>query len=236
MSTFTLSMALLMGLTGSLHCAGMCGPIVWVMPFGMMNGFKKWLGIALYHIARISVYASMAIVLHSFKNLFQPQWQQYISIALGIVLLVIGFVSFIPNTKLKVSLPWAGFVKNQLGRFIGNPSLFSLTMAGLLNGLLPCGLEYMALSSTVTAPTPVEAATLMYAFGLGTVPMMVGITMLKNKASFLRFNHVRKLVPVMMFAFGALFVMRGMNLGIPYLSPKVSVEHNEVKASCCHKK
>lgn len=236
MSSFTLSMALLMGLTGSLHCAGMCGPIVWVMPFGMMNGFKKWLGIALYHIARISVYAGMALVLHSFKNLFQPQWQQYISIALGLILLITGFISFIPNNRIKVSLPWAGFVKNQLGRFIGNPSLFSLTMAGLLNGLLPCGLEYMALSSTVTAPAPAEAAVLMYAFGLGTIPMMVGITILKNKAGFLRFNHVRKLVPVMMFVFGALFVVRGMNLGIPYLSPKVAVEQNEIKASCCHKK
>ncbi|OSZ82408.1 hypothetical protein CAP35_03810 [Chitinophagaceae bacterium IBVUCB1] len=235
MSTLTLSMALLMGLTGSLHCAGMCGPIVWVMPFGMMSGFKKWLGIALYHIARVSVYAGMAIVLHSFRHLFQPQWQQYVSIALGVILLLVGFVSFIPSNSIKLSLPWAGFVKKQLGRFIGNPSLFSLTMAGLLNGLLPCGLEYMALSSTVTAPSATQAAILMYAFGAGTVPMMVGITLLKNKAGFLRFGHVRKLVPAMMFVFGALFVMRGMNLGIPYLSPKVTVEHNEVKASCCHK-
>lgn len=235
MSSFTLSMALLMGLTGSLHCAGMCGPIVWVMPFGMMSGFKKWLGITLYHIARISVYAAMAVVLHSFRHLFQPQWQQNISIALGVVLLVIGFISFIPNHSIKISLPWAGFVKIQLGRFIGNPSLFSLTMAGLLNGLLPCGLEYMALSSTVTAPTTTQAVVLMYAFGLGTVPMMVGITILKNRTGYLRFNHIRKLVPVMMFVFGALFVVRGMNLGIPYLSPKVTVEQNEVKASCCHK-
>jgi len=235
MNTFTLTMAFLMGLTGSLHCAGMCGPIIWVMPFGMMSGAKKWIGIGMYHIARISVYALMALVLHSFKNLFQPQWQQYISIALGIALLMVGFISFIPNHKWQVSLPWAGFVKKNLGHFIGNPTLFSLTMAGLLNGLLPCGLEYMALSSTVTAPTAAHAALLMYVFGAGTMPMLIGITIFRHKASFLRFNHVKKLVPVMMFAFGALFVLRGMNLGIPYLSPKVTVEHQQVKASCCHK-
>lgn len=235
MSSFTLSMALLMGLTGSLHCAGMCGPIIFVMPFGMMSGFKKWLGIGLYHFARISVYAGMALVLHSFKSMFQPQWQQYISIALGVILLTIGLISFVPNSKISINLPWAGFVKKQLGHFIGNPTLFSLTMAGLLNGLLPCGLEYMALSSTISAPTAAQSVLLMYTFGIGTVPMMVAITILKNKASFLRMQHVKKLVPVMMFVFGGLFVVRGMNLGIPYLSPKVAIEHNEIKASCCHK-
>jgi sulfite exporter TauE/SafE len=228
-------MALIMGLTGSLHCAGMCGPIIWVMPFGMMNGFKKWLGITLYHLARISVYALMAVVLHSFKGLFQPQWQQYISIAMGIMLLSVGFLSFIPNHRLSISLPWAGFVKKQLGHFIGNPNLFSLFMAGLLNGLLPCGLEYMALSSTVVAPSATQAMVLMYVFGLGTIPMMVAITILKHQSSILKMPNIKKLVPVTLLFFGSILVVRGMNLGIPYLSPKVSVEHSIVKASCCHK-
>jgi uncharacterized protein len=235
MSTFTLTMAFLMGLTGSLHCAGMCGPIIWVMPFGTMSGAKKWLGIGLYHLARISVYAVMALVLYSFKSMFQPQWQQYISIALGAVLLITGFISFIPQQKLQVTLPWAGFVKKHLGSFIGNPGLFSLTMAGLLNGLLPCGLEYMALSATVTAPTAAHAAILMYVFGAGTMPMLIGITIFRHKASFLQLGQVKKMVPIMMFAFGTLFVLRGMNLGIPYLSPKVTMEKQQVKASCCHK-
>ncbi len=235
MSSFTLTMAFLMGLTGSLHCAGMCGPIIWVMPFGSFQGAKKWTGIALYHVARISVYALMAIVLYSFKSLFHPQWQQYISIGLGVSLLLVGLVSFIPSQQLQLSLPWAGLVKRNLGRFVGNPGLFSITMAGLLNGLLPCGLEYMALSSTVTAPSAAHAAILMYIFGAGTMPMLIGITMFRHKASFLRIHQVKKLVPVMMFAFGALFVLRGMNLGIPYLSPKVTMEHQQVKASCCHK-
>ena len=235
MNSFTITMAFLMGLTGSLHCAGMCGPIIWVMPFGMMNGAKKWVGIALYHLARISVYALMAWVLYSFKSLFQPQWQQYISIALGALLLIVGFISFIPNHKLQVPLPWAGFVKQHLGRFIGNPGLFSLAMAGLLNGMLPCGLEYMALSSTVTAPTAAQAALLMYVFGAGTMPMLIGITIFRHKVSFRGIGNVKKMVPVMMLAFGLLFVLRGMNLGIPYLSPQVTVEQQQVKASCCHK-
>jgi len=110
----------------------------------------------------------------------------------------------------------------------------TITAAGLLNGLLPCGLVYMALSASLAVPSSAQAVGLMYIFGLGTVPMMAAITLLKSRMAFLRTNHVRKLVPVIVFAFGCLFVLRGMNLGIPYLSPKVVVAQHEIR-SCCHK-
>ena len=79
MDTLTYSMALVMGFTGSLHCAGMCGPIVWVMPFQQFAGPRKMLALALYHLGRISVYAALALVLFSFRGLFRPAVQQYIS-------------------------------------------------------------------------------------------------------------------------------------------------------------
>lgn len=235
MNAFTLTMALLMGLTGSLHCAGMCGPIILVMPFQRLSGLQKWLGITLYHFGRVSVYALLGLVLHSFKSVFQPQWQQYISIGLGALLLLIGILSFFPGSRFSVKLPWTGFIQKQLGRFMANPGILSLFGTGMLNGLLPCGLVYMALSATVTADTGWQAMKLMYAFGLGTVPMLTAITVLKDRTKLLQLAHFRKLVPVVMLFFGSLFVLRGLNLGIPYLSPKVTVEHNEVKASCCHK-
>lgn len=235
MTSFTVSMALLMGLTGSLHCAGMCGPIIWVMPFQMISGFRKWLSIGLYHFGRISVYALLGLVLHSFKSVFQPQWQQYISIGLGVLLLIVGIISFIPNRKTSIRLPWTEFIKKQLGRFIGNPKPHTLLLSGMLNGLLPCGLVYMALSMTVAAESAVDVVWLMYAFGLGTVPALVALTVLKNKVSFLRTNHIRKMVPALMFLFGCIFILRGMNLGIPYISPEITMEHTQVKASCCHK-
>ena len=235
MGSVTITMALLMGLTGSLHCAGMCGPIIWIMPFHMVNGFKRWLSIGLYHFGRISVYALMGSVLHSFKAFFNPQWQQYISIGLGALFLLIGIVSFIPNKISAIKLPWTEFVKKQLGRFIGSPRPASLFFSGMLNGLLPCGLVYMALSMSMTANSLPQAIGLMYAFGLGTIPALVALTVLKSRATFLRTNHIRKMVPVVMFAFGCIFILRGMNLGIPYLSPSVAVEHATIKSSCCHK-
>lgn len=227
-------MALLMGFTGSLHCAGMCGPIMLVLPFQAYSGVKKALAIGLYHAGRISVYALLAVVLHSFRGLFNPHVQQYISIAMGVLLLLIGIFSFLPNQILRFNLPWAGFVKKQIGNVIGKPGLGSITASGVLNGLLPCGLVYMALSATIATNTSLQAAGLMYAFGLGTVPMLVSITVLKSRISFLRGGHMKKLVPVVMFVFGCLFVLRGMNLGVPYLSPKVEVEKHEIR-SCCSK-
>ncbi|RYD58300.1 MAG: sulfite exporter TauE/SafE family protein [Sphingobacteriales bacterium] len=234
METFSIALALMMGLAGSLHCAGMCGPIIWVMPFQVLRGYNKWFGIALYHFARISMYALMGLMLHSFSAMFHPQWQQYVSIALGIVLLVIGVISFIPG-KRSFELPWAGFVKSRLGRFIGSPSLSSLFISGMLNGLLPCGLVYMALSAAATAATPLQSILLMYTFGAGTLPVLIALTALKSKASFLRIQQVKKLVPAVMLVFGCIFVLRGMNLGIPYLSPEVQIEQQVVKSSCCHK-
>ena len=234
MNGITFAMAFAMGLTGSLHCAGMCGPIMWVMPFSFMTGIRKWAGILLYHLGRISVYALLAVILHSFRVLFHPQIQQYISIALGSVLLIAGLLSFIPSSKFRVVLPWTNFVKSQLGKFMARPSIGVLLLTGMLNGLLPCGLVYMALAASITGADTQHAAMLMYAFGLGTMPMLIGLTVLKSKLSFLHYQ-AKKWVPVVVFVFGSLFVLRGLNLGIPYLSPKLEITQQEVKASCCHK-
>ena len=235
MNTSTLIMALLMGFTGSLHCAGMCGPIVWIMPFQLFSGIRKALAIALYHAGRISVYALLAIVLHSFRDLFDPKLQQYISIVLGSILLLGGIASFFSG-RMQVKLPWGEFVKKQLGNVIGKPGLGAITAAGILNGMLPCGLVYMALSASMTQPTATQAAGLIYIFGIGTLPMLVSITLLKNKVQFLRGGHLKKLVPIVVFSFGCLFVLRGMNLGIPYLSPKVAISQHGLHSCCCHKK
>jgi len=236
MNALTYTMALLMGFTGSLHCAGMCGPIVWIMPFQAFKGAKKIVALGLYHASRISVYAFFALVLHSFRNLFDPKVQQYISIALGGSLLVIGLLSFVPNHIAKLKLPWAEYVKKKLGYMIGRAGLSTLAFAGMLNGLLPCGLVYMALSASLAATSASQAIAMMYVFGIGTLPMLIGITLLKTRLSFLRTDHIRKLVPVVVFSFGCLLILRGMNLGIPYLSPKVVVAQHEIQSCCCHKK
>lgn len=226
------AMAFVMGLTGSLHCAGMCGPIMWIMPFRALNGARKITAILMYHLSRVSMYALLAFVLHSVKWLFAPGIQQGISIGMGILLLLGGLAAFMPG-RWTVKMPWTGWVTRQLSKVSGNPSLGALMAAGALNGLLPCGLVYMALSASVSIASQGEAMLMMFAFGLGTIPMLVGITLLGQRLSLATLT--KRAAPVLVFFFGCLFILRGMNLGIPYLSPKVVVTEQGPQSSCCHK-
>lgn len=237
MNATLLLTALVMGVAGSLHCAGMCGPIVWVMPFQQFRGAMRGVGIALYHFGRISAYALLGVMLHMFKALFHPQWQQYFSVGAGIALLLFGILYFLPRNGLRMHLPWAGAVQYGLRKVMARPQPAWLIAAGALNGLLPCGMVYMALAAAVSVQATWQAAVMMYAFGIGTVPMMVAITLLRSRAP-LRAVSLRKWTPVIMLFFGCLFVLRGANLGIPYLSPKVELHSTDApapKMSCCHK-
>ena len=232
MQTLTWIMALSMGLAGSLHCAGMCGPIMWVMPFQSLHGIRKWGMILLYHLGRVSVYASMGVILFSFRSAFTPQIQQYISITAGLLLLILGLLSFLPNRGF--SPPWTNWVSRQLRKFLTNPHPIFMLTAGVLNGLLPCGLVYMALAMATTAGSAAEAAGMMYLFGIGTMPILFLITIMKQKLIPTRIQNFRKYLPVVMFCMGALFMIRGMNLGIPYLSPAIDTQTKTI-SGCCHK-
>ncbi len=228
--------ALLMGLAGSLHCAGMCGAIMLILPFQRFEGVKKIVAVGLYHSARITAYGCMAVVLFSFRGAFNPVVQQYVSVILGCLLLLAGLLSFMPLTRGRFRLPWSGFVQKQLSLFVSKPTLTSITVSGFLNGLLPCGLVYMVLSATLALQSAGQAALFTAFFGLGTIPVLVGITLLRHRLPFLQGRHIKKITPVVVFSMGALLLVRGMNLGIPYLSPKVSIANEKIVHSCCEKK
>ena len=234
--TSALLIAFLMGVTGSLHCAGMCGAIMWAMPFYAFKGARKLVAFGMYHFMRISAYAGMGLILYSFRELFHPGIQQAVSVILGIILLLAGILSFLPGRFTSgVSLPWSGFVQKQLALFVGNPNLGKIAISGFLNGMLPCGLVYMALTGSLSSGSPAQVVAFIFAFGAGTLPMLASIVFLRSRLS-LRSATVRKLVPVTIFCFGLLFVIRGLNLGIPYLSPSVEASNGKIVHSCCHKK
>jgi len=113
-------------------------------------------------------------------------------------------------------------------------SMAMLTLAGALNGLLPCGLVYMALSMSITAQNSAQMAFLLLSFGVGTMPMMMGLALLKNKIQWVKQQRLQRLIPILVVIYGTLFILRGANLGIPYLSPKVVIEQSvkkEIKIS-----
>jgi hypothetical protein len=130
-----------------------------------------------------------------------------------------------------------GFVHGAFGKLIKRKSTLSLFMLGMINGLLPCGAVYFALLGSLVYGGLFEGALFMAIFGLGTLPAMATITYFANSISLSLREKFRKASPVILILFGGLFIVRGMNLNIPLISPKVEItETGETEVSCCSKK
>lgn len=208
-----------MGLLGSLHCAGMCAPIALSLPYPEQQGWKRLKSILLYNSGRLITYSLLGLLFGLLgKGLFLAGWQRGISILMGTGLLLASFSlinperSLMTNKYLSQAYLW---LKQQLGRRLSNTSSTSIFTVGLLNGLLPCGLVYLAIVGALTAEHSWQGMFYMASFGLGTFPLMIAVVWsgmwLKPN---LRMIFTR-LYPVFLFALGALLIWRGLLLQIP---------------------
>ena len=110
----------------------------------------------------------------------------------------------------------------------------TLLLFGLLNGLLPCGLVYAALAGAAATGGPLGGALFMAAFGLGTIPAMLAVSLAGRLITAPWRARFQRAVPVAMAVLAVLFIVRGLSLGIPYLSPDLSPEAVAGGRSCCH--
>ena len=229
--------ALLAGLAGSAHCVGMCGPLVLAMPIGG----KGVSSLLLYHGSRILAYALIGATFGLFgAGLALAGFQQSVSIVAGVFMLLFFIGLIIPRLKTRIKIP--GFtafeqrIINITGKVLksANTPLKTATL-GFVNGILPCGLVYMALAGALAQQNVLNGALFMALFGLGTFPAMALVSILKTRIN-LRNNVVwRYASPVTVLLLGVIFVVRGMNLGVPYLSPKISEQDGPAKMECCSK-
>ena len=223
--------AFLLGLVGSLHCAGMCGPLALALPATGNSTPAYLLGRVAYNAGRIITYCLLGIVFGlAGWTLLLAGLQRWVSIALGVALLLGLFAS----RRLALARPVTSVVnqlKASMSVLLRRRSLAGLAVLGLLNGLLPCGLVYVACAGAAATGGILAGAQYMAAFGVGTVPMMLAISLSGNMVpTSLRLKLV-KTIPVCVFLLASLLILRGMSLGIPYLSPDMSAGG----ASCCHK-
>jgi uncharacterized protein len=223
--------AFLLGLVGSLHCAGMCGPLALALPAAGNTTPAYVLGRVAYNAGRIITYCLLGIVFGlAGRTFLMAGLQRWTSIALGVALLLGLFAS----RKVALSRPVTSLVnqlKSRMSVLLRRRSFVALAVLGLLNGLLPCGLVYVACAGAAATGSVLAGARYMTAFGAGTVPMMLAISLSgKLVPTSLRLKLV-KAIPVCVFLLATLLILRGMSLGIPYLSPDLSA----TGASCCHK-
>ncbi len=227
--------ALFIGLLGSLHCAGMCGPIALALPVKQTGWSTRLACSMLYNSGRILTYSAMGLLLGLLgMGLFLWGIQRWVSIVLGSLMILWVILSvFLSRQLMQTSL--LGLVsgyKKIFGSFFSRRTYSSVFIIGLLNGLLPCGLVYLALAGAVVSSGPFEGAFYMFFFGLGTMPVLLAVTLAGNVIGLKFRNLVKKLIPYLILIIGILFILRGLNLGIPYISPKMDTK-TEVPA-CCH--
>jgi uncharacterized protein len=221
--------AFLLGLAGSLHCAGMCGPLALALP-NTGNGASGFvLGRAAYNVGRIVTYCALGVVFGLLgKTLWLAGIQRWVSIGLGVVLLAGLFTA----RRAELSKPvtaLVGGLKMRMSALLRRRSLTGLGTLGLLNGLLPCGLVYVACAGATMTGSSVAGAQYMAAFGAGTLPMMMAIGLSGKLVPVSLRLKLRRVIPVSVFALALLLILRGLALGIPYLSPDLAGG-----GSCCH--
>ena len=231
--------ALTLGFLGSFHCVGMCGPIALALPVDHSHPAKRILGTLSYNLGRILTYGAMGALFGLLgKGFVMAGYQQWLSLGLGVAILVdvLWPKSFSTSTPLLQPLyKVVAIIKQTLGGLFIKKSMESLLFIGLLNGLLPCGLVYMGVAGAIATGSPMQGALFMMAFGLGTAPAMLGVTLLSGSITLQWRNNIRKAVPVVVSTMAILLILRGLSLGIPYISPEMS-KTDCSKHTCCHKK
>lgn len=216
--------ALLIGLTGSLHCAGMCSPIALMIPISMERKVSSFLSLMLYNLGRTTTYVLLGLVVGFLaKGLDLTGIQNYFSIFMGAFLVVVflfsinveGWLGTLPfyrkvNQLISKGMKWA-YQSSEKGHQ-KNPFL-SAYMIGLANGLLPCGLVYLAIAGALTTAGPIEGMIFMAFFGLGTFPMMTLIPIFVKQAGRKFRFQARKYIPYLLLIMAAMFIYRGMEMG-----------------------
>jgi sulfite exporter TauE/SafE len=226
--------ALILGLAGSLHCAGMCGPLALALPMTGNTTAAFVLGRAAYNLGRITTYVLLGALFGLIGVTFAlAGLQRWVSLAAGVVILA----TFLTSSRIALNTPVTNAVtwlKSQLAKMLQRRTLGSLLLLGLLNGALPCGLVYVACAGAVATGRFLSGIEYMLVFGLGTIPMMLGIGLAGKKLQVAVRLRFQKVIPVCRVALAALLILRGLSLGIPYLSPDLSHDSNHGPCRACH--
>ncbi len=216
--------ALMIGLIGSLHCIGMCGPIAITLPLGHKSRWRRTFGILTYNAGRIFTYGILGALFGLLgQGIEMVGLQQWASILIGVIMILSVIFPALFRGKIKFERFLFGFTGKQISIFrklFAISTLQSLFLIGLLNGLLPCGLVYVAVAGALDTNNIFNGIVFMLIFGFGTLPVMLTIPLIGNIIGTGIRKRFKYLLLTIVVILGVLFILRGLALGIPYLSPQ----------------
>lgn len=228
--------AFFFGLISSLHCIGMCGPIAMMLPVERNNPSKKVTQIMTYHLGRLTAYGTIGFIFGMVgKGFFMAGIQQKLSIVLGVIMIIAIVIPEKEFAKYNFSKPVFRVItaiKTKLGSQFKNKSYQSLFTIGLLNGFLPCGMVYVALFGAIAMQSASFGVLYMVLFGLGTIPLMSSVVYIHSFLTLSVRNKIQKVIPYVGILIGLLFILRGLGLGIPYVSPSNMSLFVQANANC----
>ena len=213
--------AFITGFFGSLHCAGMCGPLA--LSFNLQGKGNAVVNGAVYNFSRIVAYFLLGTIFGAVGLSFSyAGWQQIISIIMGSVILIFIIMQFISKynaMQIPLLVKYNNFIKHRIGHAISEKGITAIAALGFFNGLLPCGLVYLALAGAVASGNVINGGLYMALFGLGTLPLMFTFSAFGNYLGIKKRLFIRKYLPAFSATIAILLILRGLNLGIPYVSP-----------------
>lgn len=224
------------GFLGSFHCIGMCGPIALALPIFQESYAQLLFGRVIYNLGRVVTYAFFGAVFGMFgSSLAFVGLQQNVSITIGVIMLIIIFLP--RNFKNKFTDFYfyksiTNFIKHHFSKLTQKKSNYSLFTIGIINGFLPCGFVYVAVAGAVSTGSPIEGSAFMALFGMGTFPIMLAASLAGKYINLGLRKKINKLIPVFAVLLALIFILRGLNLGIPYLSPKLQQAHVNEEIIC----
>lgn len=220
--------AFILGLLGSLHCLGMCGPIAFMLPLNRKNQVTQFFQLMSYHSGRLTTYVLFGAVFGLLGRGFELfTFQQHLSVFTGVLMVAfILFPQLLKYFKLSKSINSFIFkIKSELGKELKQKKNNTFFMIGFLNGFLPCGLVYMAILGAIATHNAFSGSLYMLLFGIGTIPLMSTIVYAGKFTNASFYKYFKKLVPAFVVVIGVLFILRGLGLDIPYVSPPTSVSN-----------
>ena len=215
--------AFILGLFSSLHCVGMCGPIAMMLPVDHQNEVKKVTQIITYHLGRLTAYSVIGLIFGLLgRGFLLAGIQQKTSVFIGIMMILIVLIPERIFSKYNFSKPVYKIISNiksSLGNQFKKKSYKSLFTIGLLNGFLPCGMVYVALFGAIAMQSASFGVLYMLLYGLGTIPLMTVVVYINALLKLPFRNQIQTIIPYVTVIIGVLFILRGLGLGISYVSP-----------------
>ena len=213
---------LLLGAFSSLHCIGMCGPLALALPVQHLPVWQQRFAAIMHNLGRIVTYALFGLLFgFAGRSLQLAGFQQWLSIISGAVILffIVNYYLLRKSWQPAFTIKLNQAVQQLMIRLLNNKTAKTYLLFGMVNGLLPCGMVYVALAAALNFREVGNSVVFMSSFGAGTVPLLLLLTVLGHSVSFSLRSKIRKAVPYIMTVMAVLLILRGLNLGIPFISP-----------------